>query len=154
MKTLRLVINKKSVQIFAVFTLLMAFVLAGCGAQTSSPADAVLPEASPELMVEEFYQWYSMYPGNALVDGAYRNSPYFSQDYIRDLDKQVEKGGLRADPIVCAQDIANSFTATGTEFNGTTAYVRVLSGFGNEMDVEMKPFDGLWKITTITCIHN
>jgi hypothetical protein len=135
-----------------VFTLLAAFLLAGCGGQTPAAADDVLPEDSPDYFVEDFYQWYIMYPGNPLADKGYRECPYFSQDYIKELDKLVEKGGLIADPIVCAQDIANSFTASGSELNGTTSVVRILSGFGNEMDVEVKPFAGAWKITKITCV--
>jgi hypothetical protein len=153
MKTIIVMIENKHIQILAAATILIAFMLAACGGQTISQADAVLPEESPESMVEEFYQWYMVYPGNALVDRAYRSSPYFSQEFIRELDKLVDKGGLIADPIVCAQDMASSFTAVNSELNETTANVRIMSGFGNELDVEVKPFDGIWKITNISCVH-
>jgi hypothetical protein len=153
MKKIKSSTNPKGLLFLALLTILLAFLLSACSGPAPASPDAVLPEDSPEIVVEQFYQWYSMYPGNALVDKAYQTSPYFSQEYIRELDKLVDKGGLRADPIVCAQDMANSFTAAGSEYNGTTALVRILSGFGNEIDVEVKPFDGEWKITHISCIH-
>jgi hypothetical protein len=130
----------------------LALILVGCGSPVTQ-ADAAAPTEAPGLVVEEFYRWYSAYPGNVLGDKEYQKSPYFSQEMIAGLDKLVEKGGLRADPIVCAQDIADSFTAVENQVQGNQARVRVVSSFGNEMDVELMPYEGAWKITKISCIQ-
>jgi hypothetical protein len=74
------------------------------------PTSSEAMSATPETVVESFYNWYIGYPGNALVDGAYRSSEYLTTEFVRKVDEIIasfDKGGY--DLFLCAQDIPGEF---------------------------------------------
>jgi hypothetical protein len=128
--------------------LAVTLALGGCGLVAREP------ELSPQEVVTKFYRWHIGYPGNPLVDRAYRDSPYLSDSFVQDVDEVVE-GGFRADPILLAQDIPDRFTVEGAETMDGEAVVTVYFYFGEngapvERTVDLELMDGAWKITDVS----
>jgi hypothetical protein len=109
--------------------------------------------ATPETVVKSFYNWYAGYPGNQLVDGAYRPSEYLTTEFIRKVDEIIasfDKGGY--DPFLCAQDIPESFTVDEGVISGKEANVVVHTSFeGHIFTIDLQQVDEQWKIADISC---
>ncbi|MGW8318693.1 MAG: DUF3828 domain-containing protein [Candidatus Promineifilaceae bacterium] len=76
---------------------------------------------TPAGVSKAFYTWYLGYIGaqagsvvrNPLADGAYRNTAFLTEDFVRRVDELVagfEQGGY--DPFLQAQDIPQGFSVT------------------------------------------
>ncbi len=140
--------------------MMMAIILSGCGAATPTPSEAATLEAMPEDTVEAFYQWYTSYSGNVVVDEAYRDNEYLTPDVVQKVDDIVASfthGGY--DPFLCAQDIPQAFevgtaTVDGDEatvtahgvWNPDTEYVN-----RNDILVKLVKVNGAWKISDLSC---
>ena len=139
---------------FTLFVLTMALgltiVLDRC---SPAPASSEAMSVAPETVVESFYNWYLGYPGNPLVDGAYRSSEYLTTEFVRKADEIIasfDKGGY--DPFLCAQDIPESFAVNEAVISGDEAGVVVHTSFeGHMFTVDLQRVDGQWKITDIIC---
>ena len=131
-------------------TLLLSTALAFAGCAWVSRE----PEMSPQEVVTRFYRWYIGYPGNPLVDKAYRESPYLAESFIQEVDEALA-GGVRADPILLAQDIPERFAVEEGEISKDKAAVEVLLYWGgnptpSEREVHLQVIDGAWKITDVS----
>jgi hypothetical protein len=127
--------------------LIVAMVAAvGC----SQPATA---SASPDEVVNTFYRWYLGYPGNVLVDGAYRDSEYLSQEFRAEVDRILDSFSMGGyDPFLCAQDIPESITVSEPVLSGDTAAVSVNTSFqGHMFELVLNSAQDGWKITAINC---
>jgi hypothetical protein len=125
--------------------------LGGCAGVSGAP------ELSPEEVVIKFYRWYIGYPGNPLVDREYRESPYLADSFIRAVDETVE-GGFRADPILLAQDIPESFTVGQAEIAEGQATVVVSFYWGgnptpSQRRCDLLLIDGAWRIADVSMIE-
>lgn len=132
--------------------LITVLVSAGCAWLSTEP------ELSPQEVVTKFYRWYIGYPGNPLVDREYRVSPYLAESYIQQVD-QVLEGGFRADPILLAQDIPESFTVGDAEISRDQATVVVSFYWGGnpnpaERRVELELVEGEWRITDVSMVES
>jgi|GEM_PF-718513 len=119
---------------------------------------------TPEGTTELFYRWYLAYIGdrssgtfnNPLVDRAYRDSEYLSDNFIQKVDEilaSAEGGGY--DPILLAQDIPVAINVTGVEMMGDTASVAVERFWGGNptpspMTVSLVEADDRWLIAGVT----
>jgi len=115
------------------------------------------PELSPQEVVAKFYRWYIGYPGNPLVDREYRESPYLANSFVQELDETLD-GGLRADPILLAQDVPERFSVEEAEISDDEATVTIsLYWGGNPMPtqrrVDLDLIDGEWKISDVSLIY-
>jgi hypothetical protein len=139
-----------------VITLALGLVLAvsGCGPRS----EAASPE--PDRIVESFYGWYLDYPGNAIVDGAYRSSDYLSQEFVEEVDRIIasfDKGGY--DPFLCAQDVPGRTTFDEAVISGDEASVVVRQVWNpgtqpessTELTVVLQKSGEPWKIHDILC---
>jgi hypothetical protein len=115
------------------------------------------PPLSPTEVTNQFYRWYIGYPGNPLVDKAYRASPYLAESMIEEVDETLaafEMGG--ADPFLLAQDIPERFTVEGEEIDGDRATVQVnFYWWSGDEDpsvrrVTLAKRDGEWKIIDVS----
>ena len=146
---------------FAVVVALALFVLlGGC---TPAPASSATLESSavlPEEIVDRFYGWYLDYPGNAMVDEAYRSSEYLTVEFVQEVDEIIasfNKGGY--DPFLCAQDVPGSLIVEAVDVVGEEAVVvvREIWNVGTEyesardLEVALRMIDGAWKIADIAC---
>ena len=131
---------------------IVSLLLAGCGL-----LGARTPPLSPTEVTNQFYRWYIGYPGNPLVDKAYRASPYLAESLIEEVDETLasfELGG--ADPFLMAQDIPERFTVEEATVEGDRATVLVYlywwSGDENPsvLDVTLAKREGEWKIIDIS----
>jgi hypothetical protein len=140
--------------------LALSIVSAGCRPAPASSATSDPSTAAPGEVVERFYEWYVGYPGNALVDGAYRSSEYLAGGFVQQVDEIIasfDKGGY--DPFLCAQDVPASFTVAPATVSGDEASVVVheIWNPGTEVElvhdvtVTLRTVDGAWKIVGITC---
>jgi hypothetical protein len=130
-----------------------------CG---SGPQSRMPDDATPLDITVAFYAQYIGYAGydpatetirNPLVDGIYRQTSLLTNDFIARLDAMVESG-LPADPILCAQDVPEGFSAEEPVFNetGDEARVRVDTSFeGHHFDVLLKLVEGQWLIDSVQC---
>ena len=87
----------------------LSFVLGGCSPAPASSATFEAAAVAPEQVVERFYDGYLGYPGNVLVDGAYRSSEYLAEEFVQKVDKIIasfEKGGY--DPFLYTQSVPGS----------------------------------------------
>lgn len=132
--------------------LMVVLALSGCvwGAEE--------PELSPQEVTTKFYHWYIGYPSNPLVERAYRESPYLAESFIEDVDEVLEDG-VRADPILLAQDIPERFSVDEAEIAGDEATVTVsLYWSGNpnpsKREVDLRLIDGAWRITGTSIIDS
>jgi hypothetical protein len=127
---------------------LVSLVLTGC----SNPASASAP---PEQVVEEFYGWHLGYPGNALVDRAYRSSDHLAPSYIEEVDALLDsfdKGGF--DPFLLAQDLPEEITVEDAIIEDEIATVLTHQKYGGnpvlrDLIVELASTDDGWKITGV-----
>jgi hypothetical protein len=121
---------------------------------------------NPIEVVEAFYEWYLDYTKadsegnfrNALVEGAYRTSPYLSENFITKIDQRDQS----YDPLLCAQDIPTSILTDGffieklhAPGESTHASIVVRTSFpGHIFTVDLaRPGGKLdeWKIEDVTC---
>ena len=128
------------------------FLVAGCG--LLGPQE---PPLSPTEVTNQFYRWYIGYPGNPLVDKAYRASPYLAKSMIEEVDETLasfEIGG--ADPFLLAQDIPERFTVEAATVEDDRATVRVYFYWwsGDETpsvrEITLAKRDGEWKIIDVS----
>jgi hypothetical protein len=112
---------------FTLFVLSMAIALTVVlGRCSPVPASSKAMSATPEMVVESFYNWYAGYPGNPLADGVYRSSEYLTTEFVRKVDEIIasfDKGGY--DPFLCAQDIPGEFAIEKAVVSGDQASVVV-----------------------------
>jgi len=137
-----------------VFGALLIFLSAACGSALPGQVEAAQPDLGPTEAVEAFYEWYSHYPGNPLVDGALRMHTGVTEALLdkvyRVVDSFDDKGGY--DPVLCAQDIPSSFTAELIDESGDSASTLVTTSFeGHRIFVGLQKLDGAWMIADITC---
>jgi hypothetical protein len=144
------------IRLFTILGLLLivAVALGACSTFAPKPASAgaaELPNIPAEQVVQEFYDWYITYPGHPIVSGAYAEHPLVSEELVKAVEEQRE-GGLIADPIICAQDVPNSVSATEAVIDGSTAKVHLTTSFeGHGFDVELQAIDGEWKVSKVIC---
>jgi hypothetical protein len=112
---------------------------------------------SPEGTAKAFYTWYLAYIGdrasdhmrNPLVDGAYRESGFLSEDFIQELD-EILLEGIAADPILMAQDIPHDFSVDpGMETGSAIVHLQFGTETVQHLKVMMIEEMGGWKITEI-----
>jgi hypothetical protein len=146
--------TKNPISLLLGLALICVLFLGACSStETNSPASGPveLPAVPAEQVVQEFYDWYSTYPGNPIVSGAYQEHPAVGESLVKTIE-EARKDGLMADPIICAQDIPDSFTVWEAVVDGSTARVHVLSSWaGHELDVELQPSGGEWVINRVIC---
>jgi len=125
----------------------------GVSEPTATPSPVEVK--SPQEIVEEFYTWYVSYEGNPLTDEAYVSSPYLTSGFKKDIEQTLgsfDRGG--ADPILCAQDIPQSFEVGKASVSGNSATVDVEQTFGTGkrlLPVELKKIEGSWLIFDVKC---
>ena len=127
---------------------LLSLALTGC-------SDSASASAPPQQVVEEFYRWHMSYPGNPLVDRAYRDSDYLADSFIQEVDELLDsfdKGGY--DPFLLAQDIPVKITVDDAVIEDDVATVLTHQEFGGNPDlrpieVELVFVDGVWQIKGI-----
>jgi hypothetical protein len=114
------------------------------------------PPLSPTEVTNRFYRWYIGYPGNPLVDNAYRTSPYLAASLIEEVDATLasfEVGG--ADPFLLAQDLPERFTVEPATVEDDRATVLVYFYWWSgdetptEREITLAKRDGEWKIIDI-----
>jgi hypothetical protein len=135
----------------------LSIVLGEC---SPAPTLSEAMSATPETVVESFYNWYVGYPGNSLVDGAYRSSEYLTPEFVQKVDEIVasfDEGGY--DPFLCAQDIPGELTVEKAVASGEGASVVVHEIWNpgtqyeliHDVTVALRLVDGQWKISDIIC---
>lgn len=140
------------------------FTVAGVADIAGTPAAAAQEAASPQEVVDGFYAWYLAYLtpdaqgnfANPLVDRAYRGSPFLTADLIASLDRLVAAGDLRADPLLCAQDLPGGVNADLIRADEETALVALrqyYSGMASPrtIAVALVQEDGAWCIDEVRC---
>ncbi|MHB0858577.1 MAG: DUF3828 domain-containing protein [Anaerolineae bacterium] len=119
-----------------------------------------VPAVPPDVFVQDFYAWYVDYlrsgsdgPRSPLQDGTYKETGYFTPAYIATLEEMLaDEEGLRFDPVLCAQDIPDSFSVTAMHRGETGAMVlAVESNFeGHLIEVTLLAGEqGGWQIDSI-----
>jgi hypothetical protein len=69
------------------------------------PAPDTTLQRSPDVAVEEFYEWYLEFKGQALTSGAYQDSPFLTKGYKDRLANAASSyENLLHDPILCSLD--------------------------------------------------
>ena len=143
-----------------IFLLLGAgLLLAGCAGEQAAvpPTDAV--DTAPLDVVESFYRWWTQYPpGDARREEL---DPGQNQALTIGLRESIVGLGheMRADPIVCAQDMPQGLTFAQRSVDGDRAEVLVqtLWNPGTEYEYAMDIVVSLvkegdtWQIEQIDC---
>ncbi|MGD2057391.1 MAG: DUF3828 domain-containing protein [Anaerolineales bacterium] len=147
----------KLVQFAGALTLAIAMV--GCSTASAQPAQ------SPEKVVSDFYAWYLENLGydaetdefrNPLQDGSYQDQGALSSEFIERIE-EMKTDGLPADPLLCAQDVPQSFSIKQVDLSpmGEEARVSVETSFeGHEFQVYLQKLAGEWKIAGVICMPN
>lgn len=136
-------------------------------------AEAEAPAMSPEGVVESLYGWYIDYAGydpetdtmnNPLVDGAYKTREEVAPEMVQRIEEAIAPfdGYSGYDPVLCAQDIPQSFTVGEAAVSGKSASVVVTEiwnagteyEFTSALTVRLSLMDGQWKIAEVICATN
>jgi hypothetical protein len=127
--------------------LMLLLPLAGCGGPAASAS------RSPDRVVEDFYTWYINYPGNPLVEGAHRSNELLTETFVEKIDAiRASFTGGGYDPVLCAQDVPESFQVGSPEVADHAASVRVDTSFpGHFFGVELQKLEDVWKIADVEC---
>lgn len=116
---------------------------------------------TPEGVARRFFDWYLGYHlwdgqtarPNALVDGAYQNSPLLTgafKQQVAELVASFERGGY--DPFLCAQDLPNFVLPGPAEMREGSAHLAVKTSFeGHSFAVVLDEVDGQWLVSDIIC---
>lgn len=136
--------------------LLLLMACAACTSPTvvSESAAAAPERPEPEEAIADFYAWYTHYPGNPLVDGALSTSPMVTAGLVENVETILRsfdgRGGY--DPVLCAQDIPNTFIVEVTDRSVDSASAVVRTEFeSHEIYVGAVNVDGEWRIADVTC---
>lgn len=134
----------------SVFLWSVLIMLAAMAAGCSQPVTA---SASPDEVVNAFYRWYLGYPGNVMVDRAYRDSEYLTAELEVGVDAILDSfSGGGYDPFLCAQDIPDSITVSEPIVSGDTATVSANTSFaGHGFEVVLRMDQDGWQINAINC---
>lgn len=124
-------------------------------------------DVTPGGVTELFYNSYAARvrsldesaeePGDALDARLYREFGFLLSGSLVDLvDRQVDAGSLVADPLLCAQDAAISFSTDVIAADDTSASVMVSAFFtGSRVPqrfmVNLRPVGIHWQITSVRC---
>jgi hypothetical protein len=139
--------------------LVLALAIASCSTATAQES------TSPEQLVNDYYNWYLDNLGydpdtdefqNPLQDGSYQLQGSLSTEFI-DRIEEMKAEGLPADPILCAQDVPESFTIQEVDISpmGEEARVSVETSFeGHQFQVYLQKLSGEWKIAGVICMPN
>ena len=137
----------------------ITIVMVGCSTRNAQAA------SSPEMVVNDYYSWYLDNLGfdagkgefrNPLQDGSYKELGLLSQEFVKRTE-EMKAEGLHADPILCAQDVPQSFSISSVDLSpmGEEARVTVETSFeGHEFQVYMQKMAGEWKIAGVICKPN
>jgi hypothetical protein len=136
---------------FYTFSLIALLLLSSCNRGSVVPVDPLV--MTPEEVVESFYNWLLEYPGNPRSDGAFRNSPFLSTEFIQEIDDFTRAPALGgADPFFCAQDIPDKIYVYPAEIEGGSALVSMETSFTNHrLQIELNLVDSEWKILHVHC---
>ncbi len=149
----------------------LAATATGCGAvayarieQESAPTPMPVVEltrranaATPEQVVESFYDWYLGYANapegrNPLVDGAYRDRPELAPELVAEMDALLSgPDGFRYDPFLMAQDVPTGYEISLVAYEGESVTVVLATSFeGHQLAVSMVRRGDGWQIRNIT----
>lgn len=153
--------SKKVLLTLLVAVLAVALLPAGYLTMQTQAAEREAAEAAG--VTESFYRWYVNYPGNPIVEQAYRESPLVTERFVSEMDAAIEAmraaGPGGADLILCAQDIPGEmrYGAAALEGVSATTVVEQVWNPGTEFEqvrevqVELEQVDGEWLIDEIIC---
>jgi len=135
--------------------LLLALVM---GAYAQEDAEATLDPAIGDI-ASQFYDWYidTLQASNFNIDGAYRDSPYLTEELIANMDSFFATDDLanNYDPFLCVQALPQSYALQITDYTEDTATVLMRQDFGspltNNIMISLVYDDGNWKIDDIIC---
>ncbi len=118
--------------------------------------------STPEEVVSSFYGWYLDYINggetmrNPLVDKAYRDCGFLTQDFVARIDEMLSSQEKSAgDPILMAQDVPVEIEVKESQVTGDTATVIVDMYWGgnpnpSERVVTLEGIDGAWLIAGVS----
>ncbi len=138
---------KRMILLFVLFSLLPPIVAA-----QETPPD-------PEIgaVVTEFYDWYTetLLARNYSVGTAYQESPYLTEDFIRNLDTQFAQEERVADPLLCTQAVPNFYSVEIVRALRQEARVLMRQHFDSPLThnimIELVQMDDSWKINGVRC---
>ena len=118
-----------------------------------SPATGVTVQASvkdPDVVVEEFYNWYTNYAGDPIADGAYKTQEAVSDE----LAKKIESAEKETDPFLCSDEKSSDFEVEPADTSGDSSTVAVnVQKDGTIIPVKINlKLNGAWKMINVTCL--
>jgi hypothetical protein len=146
--------NTKAWALLIVGALLLSISMGAVVAQESD---------TPGEAVTSYYNWYLGYITgsgefrNPLVDGAYRDSEYLTQDFIERIDERLAGDmGLGYDLFLCAQDMPERYTYEVIRVRSGESLVLLREYFGgnprsHNLTLTLNNTEGTWKIDDVVC---
>jgi hypothetical protein len=148
--------NIKHWTLFIIGALLLSGITGAAIAQESD---------TPGEAVTGYYNWYLGYLTgsdefrNPLVDGAYRDSEYLTEDFIERIDERLADAGdmgLGYDLFLCAQDVSQRYTYEVIRVRSGEALVLLRQYFGfnprsHNLTLTLNNSEGAWKIDDVIC---
>jgi len=150
------------------FAVLALVSLNGCAPRSStSPCETPCPlptavflpaEATPQQVVEQFYDWYlaatrGPAPASAIQEGPVQDGGYLTPEAVRRIEETIasfDRGGY--DPVLCAQDVSESIAVQAVEVGAARAEVWLTaSSAGHSLKVELVHGEQGWLIDAIVC---
>lgn len=116
---------------------------------------------TPDVTVSTFYDWYLEYITgsdefrNPLVDRAYGDSEYLTQDLIAYIDAQMSTNP-GYDLFLCAQDLPQMYQYDVVSMQSGEAVVLMREYFGDyarshNLTLTLNNSEGTWKIDSVAC---
>lgn len=104
---------------------------------------------TPTSTVKSFYETWTNYEGEDILEGTYRESDLITDSLIKDIETAE-----RFDPILCAQDIPASFEVELISKSATSSVVQVKEYFGDKPsthEVKLIKREKRWLINKVEC---
>lgn len=76
------------------------------------------PTSTPEEITKTFYDWYINYPQDVIATGAYKTSPYLTENFITTIEGFAKNYNPKFDPIFCTPNKTKNYAIS--KVMGTT----------------------------------
>jgi hypothetical protein len=115
-------------------------------------------QRSPDIAVEEFYDWYLNFKGQPLTSGAYQESPFLTKEYKKRLANSASSySNLLQDPVLCSLDKPYETSVENVDISEDEKSAEVLflqDYYGNPVrtNVSVVKLGDSWYINGIDCV--
>lgn len=132
-----------SLLVIVLLTMIVFFIFKGTKVKDDSK------DLSPTATVETFYETWTNYEGEDILEGTYRENELITAKFVERID-----AATGVDPVLCAPDIPKHFEVDLKTKNATTSTVKVKEYFEDStssLEAKLVKKNKKWLINRTNC---